>query len=881
MHNKNTSSVIVMAITALSLVLLPPAAQAQSGPPNYSAFAQAAETQPPARTAARPNLDVTLMDINQPLSMEKTMDVPTFLWAAPQVNSKRATSALTLSTNSAAEKTARRELKRFAGLYRLDQQGLDSAHLLRVDQVGNSGFLVQFNQQAQGVEVFERKMSLLLDPHLDLVSIAGYLSPHLSGPGLLRNAGAPFALTIPQAIAIAFQDLCAEAITPEQLALASKRGAYAYFTLTTPPAQALAHALSQPARAKKVLYELPDRLEPAYYVELQTKPATGGTDNGTNAYAYVIAATDGRLLHRSNLTADINPFAYRVWADDNDLALPQDSALGNDLSPLPQPAPRNWATPVASRLVSVSCGPISTCDPWLPDTAVQTVGNNVDAYADISPPSGFNTGDLRAPLSSPSFFDYPYDFTLDDNEQNSGQLAAAVVQAFYTSNFMHDWLYDHGFDEQAGNAQDQNYGRGGEEVDRMQVEVNDYSGSNNANMTTPLDGAAPTMQLFPFTHDQKSALRIKTAAGSNRYTYSTANFGPGEFWLSGPVVLADDGTDTVTDGCEAPLVNTMDTFNTIVLIDRGACTFVQKVKNAQDAGAAGVIIANNAPGTPTLLGGDDPTIFIPAIHIPMTAGQEIKTALIAASQAGTHVQATFSIQPLPPYNSALDNSIVIHEWAHFMSTRLTGGALWNNQGTSLGEGWSDFLALLAMTREEDRGLKNNNHFQGTFAVGVFAEANNPQSRYFGIRRYPYSTQLNKNPLTFKHISKGVPLPEGVRVAFGSDGLSNPEVHCSGEVWAVMLWEAYVNLLNDNKRLTFTQARDRMLDYLVASLKLTPANPTFLEARNALLAVAKAHDFADYRAFWQAFAKRGAGVNAVGPRRYSLKHNGVVEDFSTP
>ena len=50
----------------------------------------------------------------------------------------------------------------------------------------------------------------------------------------------------------------------------------------------------------------------------------------------------------------------------------------------------------------------------------------------------------------------------------------------------------------------------------------------------------------------------------------------------------------------------------------------------------------------------------------------------------------------------------------------------------------------------------------------------------------------------------------------------------------------------------------MLDYLVQSMKATPLDPTFLEARDALLAVARATDEQDYRSFREAFAARGMG-----------------------
>jgi hypothetical protein len=92
----------------------------------------------------------------------------------------------------------------------------------------------------------------------------------------------------------------------------------------------------------------------------------------------------------------------------------------------------------------------------------------------------------------------------------------------------------------------------------------------------------------------------------------------------------------------------------------------------------------------------------------------------------------------------------------------------------------------------------------------------------------------------------------------------------------MLWECYAALLRDSTRLSFAQAQERMKEALIASLKLTPPNPTLLEARDALLAAALARDPADQRLFLQAFARRGAGTRAVGPDRYSPDHAGVVE-----
>src|SRR5262249_60397331 len=104
--------------------------------------------------------------------------------------------------------------------------------------------------------------------------------------------------------------------------------------------------------------------------------------------------------------------------------------------------------------------------------------------------------------------------------------------------------------------------------------------------------------------------------------------------------------------------------------------------------------------------------------------------------------------------------------------------------------------------------------------------------YFGIRRYPYSIDMTKNPLTFHHISDGIPLPVGPPVEGDTTGSSNSEVHNTGEVWATMLWECYAALLRDTGRLTFDQARSRTPDDPVAGTKPTPRAPPALGARSA-------------------------------------------------
>lgn len=71
----------------------------------------------------------------------------------------------------------------------------------------------------------------------------------------------------------------------------------------------------------------------------------------------------------------------------------------------------------------------------------------------------------------------------------------------------------------------------------------------------------------------------------------------------------------------------------IALIDRGSCNFTVKVKNAQDAGAIGVIVANNVgpspPNVPAVIqmGGSDSSVRIPSMSISLADGNTLKSQL--------------------------------------------------------------------------------------------------------------------------------------------------------------------------------------------------------------------------------------------------------------
>jgi PA domain len=76
----------------------------------------------------------------------------------------------------------------------------------------------------------------------------------------------------------------------------------------------------------------------------------------------------------------------------------------------------------------------------------------------------------------------------------------------------------------------------------------------------------------------------------------------------------------------------------VALIDRGSCSFAEKAKNAQNAGAVGVVIANNAAGPAPALGGADPTVTIPVVSVSQADGVTLKAAVLAAVKYGSRTK---------------------------------------------------------------------------------------------------------------------------------------------------------------------------------------------------------------------------------------------------
>jgi extracellular elastinolytic metalloproteinase len=194
-------------------------------------------------------------------------------------------------------------------------------------------------------------------------------------------------------------------------------------------------------------------------------------------------------------------------------------------------------------------------------------------------------------------------------------------------------------------------------------------------------------------------------------------------------------------------------------------------------------------------------------------------------------------------HTALDSGVVYHEFMHGVTNRLVGGALNVDaldepQSGGMGEGWGDYVACVVNQAE---------------VVGAWVV-----DRPGGIRGFPYDERF----------------PDG----FGDLGRGRyTGVHAIGEVWCATLME-----------MTRRIGQPLAIQLVVDALKLSRANPSFLDMRDAILVALdgkltagqldRAGHHAARRGIWTAFAGFGMGpaADCVGATLL-----GIQADFELP
>jgi len=244
-----------------------------------------------------------------------------------------------------------------------------------------------------------------------------------------------------------------------------------------------------------------------------------------------------------------------------------------------------------------------------------------------------------------------------------------------------------------------------------------------------------------------------------------------------------------------------------------------------------------------------------------------------------------------PYRDGdLEAGIVIHELAHGLSTRLTGGPAqssclgWGESG-GMGEGWGDFLATTIRSTSK----------YSDYPMGAWAA-----NREGGIRNYPYSLDDDINPSTYKTLDKP-----------GYWG-----VHAIGEVWAQILWVVSQGLIEKHgfsdtlfppkpledgtipegdfyRKAEFTASGKKkplipkhgntlIVQLVLNGMKLQPCHPTFFDARDAIIQADQVLTGGEnYCLLWKGFSSRGLGPDARVDGRTPWGGGIRTNDFALP
>lgn len=217
---------------------------------------------------------------------------------------------------------------------------------------------------------------------------------------------------------------------------------------------------------------------------------------------------------------------------------------------------------------------------------------------------------------------------------------------------------------------------------------------------------------------------------------------------------------------------------------------------------------------------------------------------LADGVPGSRMQMYLFNVTTPRRDGDLENSIILHEYGHGISNRLTGGpANVNclNNSEQMGEGWSDWLGLVLTAKASDtsttlRGI-------GTYVLGQPVTG-------VGIRPAQYTYDMSVNTYTYANLP-AMAVPHGV-----------------GFIWATMTWDMYWNLVTDHGfnpdfyDVWSSGGNNLAIQLIMDGMKLQPCSPGFVDGRNAILqADVNLTGGVNQCSIWEAFARRGLGFSA--------------------
>jgi extracellular elastinolytic metalloproteinase len=221
-----------------------------------------------------------------------------------------------------------------------------------------------------------------------------------------------------------------------------------------------------------------------------------------------------------------------------------------------------------------------------------------------------------------------------------------------------------------------------------------------------------------------------------------------------------------------------------------------------------------------------------------------------------------SEDPFIAANGSDEADIVYHENTHGLSNRLVVDANGNStlgaaEAGAMGEAWSDWYALDFLV---NHGFQTDTAAPGELRIGPYVAWGNDL-----IRTQPLDCPANGG---------GGACPGGAGTGPGgytygdyAKVIGRPEVHADGEIWGETLWDLRAAVGSPTAESLVTRA-----------MELSPANPSFLDMRNAILQADTVAGGGSHNTLWSVFAKRGMGYFAAAVDGDDTQ---PAENFSLP
>jgi extracellular elastinolytic metalloproteinase len=211
-------------------------------------------------------------------------------------------------------------------------------------------------------------------------------------------------------------------------------------------------------------------------------------------------------------------------------------------------------------------------------------------------------------------------------------------------------------------------------------------------------------------------------------------------------------------------------------------------------------------------------------------------------------------------NGGDDAAVVYHEYTHGLSNRLVidptlggQGALTRPQAGAMGEAWSDWYAMDFLVGDgspEEPGYQADDpDVPGEIVLAGYLSKG--------------ANWLRESALDCPVGQVTLRCPRGgfTYADYGKVWAGGPEVHADGEIWAQTLWDLRAALVERYGQLDGVR---RARELITEGMRMTPVEPTFLDARDAILrydATARGGLGRDRELIWRVFAERGMGFYA--------------------